>query len=97
MPLYHLFGSESFSLLTTGVAERAPKAYLALNASEAQKLGVAEGDHVSLQLEDAHACFPLKIIDSLPEGTFGLPVGLAGGLYLQSPTFGRLSKNDQEK
>ena len=97
VPLYHIFGSEPLSLLTTGIAERTPKSYLALNASEAQKLGAAEGEPVSLQLGDTHACFSLKIIDSLPQGTFGLPVGLTHGLYWQSPVVGQLSKSNQEE
>lgn len=97
VPLYHIFGSEPYSLLTAGIAERAPKSYLALNTHEAQKLDLSEGDRVSLQIGEKRSCFTLRIIDSLPDGAFGLPVGLTGGMHLQSPTSGKLTKSNQDK
>jgi NADH-quinone oxidoreductase subunit G len=42
VPLYHVFGSEELSMLTPGVAERAPQPYLAIHPQDAAALlGVA--------------------------------------------------------
>ena len=38
LPLYHIFGSEELSLSAPGVAELAPKPYVALNAEDAKRL-----------------------------------------------------------
>ena len=36
VPLYHIFGSEELSVLSPGIAELAPKPYLALNAEDSE-------------------------------------------------------------
>ncbi|MGA9179133.1 MAG: NADH-quinone oxidoreductase subunit NuoG [Desulfobacterales bacterium] len=77
VPVYHMFGSEHLSMLTPGVAELAPRPYLALNPKDLENLGLAEGAAV---LIDHKVSLPVKVLPSLPRGVAGFPVGLAGYL-----------------
>ena len=53
VPLYHIFGSEELSLSAPGVAELAPKPYVALNAEDAKRLGVEAGEQIKIKLDGA--------------------------------------------
>jgi len=97
VPLYHIFGSEPMSMLTAGIAERAPKPYLALNPSEAEKLGFLEGENVVLQIDGTSTRLSLVIIASLPVGTIGLPAGLTGSLGNQKPTWAQVIRSDDNE
>jgi NADH-quinone oxidoreductase subunit G len=78
LPCYHIFGSEELSILTPGVAERAPQPYVAFNPQDAARLGTDTGREVRLALNGTEYRLPVKLIDSLPPGTAGVPVGLPG-------------------
>ncbi len=74
VPLYHIHGSERFSVLSPGVAELAPKPYLALGGGDAEKLGLSEGDPARLEADGFEWELPLRIVTSLPAGVVGIPV-----------------------
>jgi NADH-quinone oxidoreductase subunit G len=78
LPFYHIFGSEELSVLTPGVAERAPGPYVALNPQDATKLGADAGREVRLAADGAEYRLPVRLVDSLPPGTAGVPAGLPG-------------------
>jgi NADH-quinone oxidoreductase subunit G len=78
LPVYHIFGSEELSVLTPGVAERAPQPYVALNPKDAARLGVGDGQAVALDETSAVHRLPVKLVASLPVGTAGVPAGLPG-------------------
>jgi NADH-quinone oxidoreductase subunit G len=78
VPLYHIFGSEELSLSASGVAELAPKPYVALNAEDAKRLGIKAGEQITMKLDGTAYCLPAKIKAELPLGIAGLPVGLSG-------------------
>jgi NADH-quinone oxidoreductase subunit G len=78
VPLYHIFGSEELSLSASGVAELAPKPYVALNADDAKRLRVEAGEQITVQLDGTTYSLPAKIKVELPPGIAGLPVGLPG-------------------
>lgn len=75
VPIHHIFGSEPLSMLTPGIAGLAPQPCLALNPADAAKLGLAQGETVSL---DDKLTLPVKLLSSLVPGLAGLPVGLGG-------------------
>jgi NADH-quinone oxidoreductase subunit G len=77
LPLYHIFGSEELSARATPVAARIPAAYIALSASDAQRLNIDASDRVLLTLAAATVQLPVQIDATLPAGTIGVPVGLA--------------------
>jgi NADH-quinone oxidoreductase subunit G len=92
VPLYHVFGSDELSHRAPAVAELSPKPYIALNADEAARLGLAENDQIEVTVDGFTERLPLKVHAGLPAGLAGLPVGLSGLPYLTLPAWGRISK-----
>ncbi|MEE4272466.1 MAG: NADH-quinone oxidoreductase subunit NuoG [Thermoanaerobaculales bacterium] len=78
VPLHHLYGSETLSMETPGVAEQAPPPYLALGVVDAGRLGVASGDTLEVTVDGETHRLPLRIIEDLPAGCAGLADGLPG-------------------
>jgi NADH-quinone oxidoreductase subunit G len=78
VPLYHCFGSEEQSIFSPGVAEIAPKPYVALGPRDAAALQVQDGEPVEMEIAGKVRSLPVKIAAGLPEGAVGLPVGLPG-------------------
>jgi len=76
VPVTHIFGSEELSILTPGVAQLAPRPYLALNPEESARMGAAAGEEVAVTLGSQTFRLPVKPLPGLPAGTAGLPVGL---------------------
>ncbi len=74
VPLHHVFGSDPLSMLSPGVAQRAPAPYVALAPADA--LGAA----VVVTGEGFAATLPVRVLPELTPGTAGLPVGLVGPL-----------------
>ena len=85
VPLYHIFGSEELSILTPGVAERAPKPYLAMNPEDAAGQGLQEGQETEVSFGGSPRRLIVRIVPSLPAGVVGLPVGLPGMLGISLP------------
>ena len=92
VPLHHIFGSDDLSMYTPGIAELAPKPYIALNAADAERLGLIAGDQVNLWLPWLDLSAPWRLVPSLPSGVAGLPVGLPGMPFVALPARGRLSR-----
>jgi NADH-quinone oxidoreductase subunit G len=78
IPLHHCFGSEELSVLSPGIAERAPEPYVALGPEDAQALGLDEGEVVAVTVEATSRDLPLRILAHLPRGCAGLPGGIPG-------------------
>jgi NADH-quinone oxidoreductase subunit G len=76
LPLHHIFGSEALSMLTPGIAQLAPEAYVALNPEDAGAIQASAGDDIEVALGEITQTLPLRIVESLPAGVAGLPVGL---------------------
>ncbi len=92
VPLYHIFGSEELSILAPGIAELAPKPYLALHPDNMNRMQIQEGEETELILNGSVLHLPAKRISALPVGTAGIPCGLPGlqGVFL--PALGKVSK-----
>jgi NADH-quinone oxidoreductase subunit G len=91
VPLHHVFGSEELSALSPPISERAPKPYLALNARDADALGLKAGDEIQLTWETKSLRLPLSILPELRDGVAGLPVGLPTLEWIALPQWVRLS------
>lgn len=78
LPLYHLFGSEEMSVRAEPVKERIPEAYVALAAADAVRLGLDTGHKASVKVGDELLELKVRVSDTLPAGTLGLPVGVSG-------------------
>ena len=89
IPLYHIFGTDPLSRMAPAILERSPAPYLALSEKDAEKLGVAEGQKVRIELDAYSLSLPAHF-SPLPAGAIGLPVGLPG-IPAVLPTWGKLS------
>jgi len=87
VPLYHIFGSDELSHWAPAVAELTPKAYVALNADDAARLGLKENDEIQIALDGSSQRLALKIRPEMPAGTAGLPMGLPGLPYWNLPAW----------
>jgi NADH-quinone oxidoreductase subunit G len=76
VPLTHIFGSDELSMLSPSVQSRAPRPYLALNRLDAERLQLAEGDMLQMQIGGQVFDLPVIRKDELPEGLAGLPYNL---------------------
>jgi NADH-quinone oxidoreductase subunit G len=92
VPIHHIFGSEELSILTPGVAERAPRPYLGLEPEDARSLQVKDGDQVQVTLDDVEQDFPVLVMPQLPRGTAGLPAGLPGLQGISLPAWAQLMR-----
>lgn len=78
VPLYHIFGSEELSVRAPAVASRVPAGYVAITTGAAERLGATAESTLEIALGGTRLRLPVRIDDSLPLGTLGVPVGLAG-------------------
>jgi len=95
VPAWHIFGSEELSVLAPGIAELAPKPYVAVGPEAAARLGVGEGDEVTLTVGALVERLPVRVRPALAEGLAALPVGLPGMPVVALPAWGRLAKLDR--
>jgi NADH-quinone oxidoreductase subunit G len=76
VPLYHVFGSEELSMLSPGVEQLSPRAYLAMNSADAAQLGITPEAQVEVELGGTAYRLPLQVRADLPRGVAGLPSGI---------------------
>jgi len=92
--VHHIFGAEELSMATAGVAERAPRPYVALNADDAAELGTAAGEEVEVRWNSRRHRLPVRLMPSLPRRVAGMPVGLPGWPGLNLPAGARIFRGD---
>ena len=94
VPLFHIFGSEELSSLSSAIKELSPGPYLALNGDDAQKLGFADGDVANFGLNGRDYRLQVKIRPALPMGVAGLPFGIPPLEGMSLPSWGSISKGE---
>jgi NADH-quinone oxidoreductase subunit G len=75
-PMHHIFGSEWLSSHSPGIKERSPDPYLGLNPKDAKAQSIEGGRPLTIHQADAEVEYPLRILESLPEGVVAYPYGL---------------------
>lgn len=90
--IHHIFGSEELSVLAPGIAELAPRPYLALSPEDATSLRVADGMEVNVVFNKMTVRLPVKVMPTLPDGVAGLPAGLPGLPGADLPIWGKISR-----
>jgi NADH-quinone oxidoreductase subunit G len=84
-------------MLSPPVAVRAPAPYLALGPRDAERLGAREGRPLAVLVHGAgglRLSLPVRILESLPEGVAGLPVGLPHQPFLELPAELEIDRED---
>lgn len=67
VPLHHVFGSDELSVLAPGVAQLAPRPYLALSRQDAQRLQVNEGGQAEIVIGGETRRLPFDIPEAESE------------------------------
>lgn len=73
-PLYHLFGSDEMSSRSEIFASRVPSSYVAVSNSDAQSLGLADGQKAEVIIGGSIFTAPVKVSADLAVGVIGVPV-----------------------
>jgi len=97
VPGYHLFGSEPLSLYTPGIADLAPKPYLALHPDDAERFGLADGQPALLTVREIDLSVPVRLDAELPHHVAILPVGLPDLPAVRLPAWGALKPADADE
>jgi len=92
LPQYHIFGSEEMSSLAPGIAERSPAACVALCKADARKIGVEQGAAVEIRLNHTTLRLPVRLDDTMAEGTAAIPPGFRGVSAVDLPAMAGISK-----
>lgn len=92
VPMFHIFGSEELSVHAKGIAELAPRPYLALHPLDAAMLGVTAGDTVKLSANGEALSLPVKIDAELPQGVAGAPAGAGPLTAFRGPMWASFSE-----
>ena len=90
VPSYSLFGSEELSMLSPGIAERAPAPHVALNPDDAGTLRLAPEARVVVTLAEGTWTVALRVSSAIPRGVAGLSVGLPQVRGVALPAWGTL-------
>ncbi|MBZ0220981.1 MAG: NADH-quinone oxidoreductase subunit NuoG [Candidatus Methylomirabilis sp.] len=93
IPVYHIFGSEEMSSLSSPVAGLIPRPYLGLNPEDAAALKAGPGEEVSLRAGGLLLRLQIKHIPGLVQGMAALPV-LPGIEGLRLPQWGVISSSN---
>ena len=78
VPFHHLFGSEENTARAPVMKERIPATYAVLATEDAQRLGIAEGQLLSVNTPAGELVLPVRVSAQLAKGLLGLPSGFEG-------------------
>lgn len=92
VPRYHVFGSEELSVLSPGVAERSPNAYIALSTGDAESRGLGEGQIARVTTEEGAVMDLAVVIRELPAGVAAAPYGRSGLTGTWLPAMVRITR-----
>ena len=90
VPALHIFGSEELSVHAPGIAQLAPKPYVAIPSAEAERLGFKDGQPVTLTIGQRTWRLPLKARPGLPAGVAAVPSGLPESCGLELPAWAEI-------
>ena len=85
VPMHHIFASGEFTLKTPAMQSRIPEAAFALGEQDAKRLQLSEGQQLQVTVGDTEVCLPVQVIEYLPAGYIGYPIGLAPTVSLAEP------------
>lgn len=85
VPMHHIFGSGEFTVKTPAMETRIPEAVFAVGEQDAARLNVQDGQTITVKAGDTSIVLPVQVIEYLPTGYIGYPVGLAPTVSLAEP------------
>lgn len=85
VPMHHIFGSGEFTIKTPAMETRIPEAVFAVGEQDATRLNLQEGQRITVKAGETTVSLPIQVIEYLPTGYIGYPVGLAPTVSLAEP------------
>ncbi|MCK4080395.1 MULTISPECIES: NADH-quinone oxidoreductase subunit NuoG [Acinetobacter] len=85
VPMHHIFASGEFTVKTPAMETRIPEAMFAVGEQDASRLNVQDGQRITVKTGDTSISLPVQVIEYLPTGYIGYPVGLAPTVSLAEP------------
>ncbi len=85
VPMHHIFASGEFTIKTPAMQSRIPTAAFALGEQDATRLNLKDGERLSVQAGVTTVSLPVQVIEYLPTGYIGYPIGLAPTVSLAEP------------
>ncbi|TCM61792.1 NADH dehydrogenase subunit G [Acinetobacter calcoaceticus] len=85
LPMHHIFASGEFTIKTPAMQSRIPEAVFALGADDAARLNVENGQQLTVQAGESSISLPVLVIEYLPTGYIGYPIGQAPTISLAEP------------
>lgn len=77
VPVHHIFASGEMTVRTPVMQSRIPAAAFSVSRDDAARLNVQQGQRVTVKAGDTSINLPVNVVDYLPYGYIGYPVGLA--------------------
>ncbi|HEY1948967.1 MAG TPA: NADH-quinone oxidoreductase subunit NuoG [Bryobacteraceae bacterium] len=91
VPCFHIFGSEELSRVAPGIAELAPRAFIALNTTDGARMGMKPGELIRVAIGNSVYELELAIRADIPRGVVMLPAGIGPIDGISLPARGTLS------
>ena len=85
VPMQHIFASGEFTVKTPAMESRIPEAMFAVGEQDAARLNVQDGQKITVKTGEAEIVLPVQVIEYLPTGYIGYPVGIAPTVSLAEP------------
>ncbi len=85
VPMHHIFASGEFTVKTPAMESRIPEAAFALGEQDATRLNVQDGQTITVKSGETSIRLPVQVIEYLPAGYIGYPVGQAPTVSLAEP------------
>ena len=85
VPMHHIFGSGEFTVKTPAMESRIPEAVFAVGEQDATRLNLQDGQKITVKAGDTSIVLPVQVIEYLPTGYIGYPIGLAPTVSLAEP------------
>ncbi|MDV2438734.1 NADH-quinone oxidoreductase subunit NuoG [Acinetobacter gerneri] len=85
VPMHHIFASGEFTVKTPAMESRIPEAAFALGEQDATRLNVQNGQTITVKSGETSIRLPVQVIEYLPAGYIGYPVGQAPTVSLAEP------------
>lgn len=85
VPMHHIFASGEFTVKTPAMESRIPNAMFAVGEQDATRLNLQDGQEMTVKAGESTIRLPVQVIEYLPTGYIGYPVGLAPTVSLAEP------------
>ncbi|KJV38300.1 NADH-quinone oxidoreductase subunit NuoG [Acinetobacter brisouii] len=85
VPMHHIFASGEFTIKTPAMQSRIPEAVFAVGEQDASRLNLQDGQKITVKAGETSISLPVQVIEYLPTGYIGYPIGLAPTVSLAEP------------